>query len=124
MIETCSDLSSNVKRWRDGDMVLRWCAAGMLEAAKQFRRVNGFLHPPALRAALQAHVAEAVTPIEYNKRTPPEHNGLPPKFHGTRDNLPGTGHTCRDRLRDSCVQAGHRVAFATAVEWVARLGEK
>ncbi len=24
-------------------MALRWCAAGMLEAAKQFRRVNGHL---------------------------------------------------------------------------------
>ncbi len=31
-------------------MALRWCAAGMLEAAKQFRRVNGHLHLPALRA--------------------------------------------------------------------------
>ena len=27
--------------WRDGQMALRWCAAGMIEAAKQFRRVNG-----------------------------------------------------------------------------------
>jgi putative transposase len=67
MIEICRDHSSNVKRWRDGQMVLRWCAAGMLEASKQFRRVNGFMHLPALRKALQAHLAEAVTPIEYNK---------------------------------------------------------
>ena len=43
-------------------MALRWCAAGMGEAAKQFRRVNGFLHLPAVRAALEAHVSEAVTP--------------------------------------------------------------
>ena len=43
-------------------MALRWCAAGMLEAAKQFRRVNGYLHLPALRDALNRHVAEAVTP--------------------------------------------------------------
>ncbi len=48
--------------WRNGQMALRWCAAGMGEAAKQFRRVNGFLHLPALRAALEAHVSEAVTP--------------------------------------------------------------
>ena len=33
-------------------MVLRWIAAGMGEAAKQFRRVNGYLHLPALRVAL------------------------------------------------------------------------
>ena len=63
MIEICRDHSTNVKRWRDGDMVLRWCAAGMSEAAKQFRRVNGFLHLPALRAALEAHARSgAVTP--------------------------------------------------------------
>ncbi len=60
MLEICRDHSANVKRWRDGKMVLRWCAAGMLEAAKQFRRVNGFLHLPALRIALEARVAGAV----------------------------------------------------------------
>jgi putative transposase len=38
----------NVKRWRDGKMALR-CAASMVEAGKQFRRVNVHLHPPALR---------------------------------------------------------------------------
>ena len=62
MIEICRDHSTNVKRWRDGQMALRWCAAGMLEASKQFRRVNGFLHLPALRAALEAHVTKAVAP--------------------------------------------------------------
>jgi putative transposase len=41
MIEICRDHAANVKRWRDGQMVLRWIAAGMGEAAKQFRRVNG-----------------------------------------------------------------------------------
>ena len=39
-------------------MALRWCAAGLVEAGKQFRRVNGHLHLPALRTALQRHVAE------------------------------------------------------------------
>ena len=29
-------------------MALRWCAAGMVEAGKQFRRVNGHLHLAAL----------------------------------------------------------------------------
>jgi hypothetical protein len=32
-------------------MALRRCAAGMLEADHQFRRVNGHLHLPKLRAA-------------------------------------------------------------------------
>ncbi len=62
MIEICRDHATNVKRWRDGQMALRWCAAGMLEASKQFRRVNGFLHLPALRAALEAHVTGTVAP--------------------------------------------------------------
>jgi putative transposase len=57
MISISRDHSRNVKRWRDGQMALRWCAAGMVEASKQFRRVNGHLHLPALRAALERHVA-------------------------------------------------------------------
>jgi putative transposase len=65
MIEICRDHSSNVKRWRDGEMVLRWCAAGMSEAAKQFRRVKGYLHLPALRVALDAHAT--VTPTDYEQ---------------------------------------------------------
>jgi putative transposase len=53
MIEICREHSRNVKRWRDGTMALRWCAAGMLEADHQFRRINGHLHLPKLRAALE-----------------------------------------------------------------------
>jgi putative transposase len=60
MIEGCRDHAANVKRWQDGQVVLRWIAAGMGEAARQFRRVNGYLHLPALRAALDQTVA-AVT---------------------------------------------------------------
>jgi putative transposase len=47
----------NVKNWRNGTMALRWCAAGMIEAHGQFRRVNGHLHLPALRSALDEHLA-------------------------------------------------------------------
>lgn len=61
MIEICRDHSSNVKRWRDGQMALRWCAAGMGEAAKQFRRVNGHLHLPTLRTNLDTHANRPVT---------------------------------------------------------------
>ena len=56
MIEICRDHSKNVKRWRNGTMALRWCAAGMLEVGHQFRRVNGHLHLPKLRAALEAQL--------------------------------------------------------------------
>ena len=44
---------ANVKRWRDGQMALRWCAAGMVEAGKQFRRVNGHMHLRSLRDTLE-----------------------------------------------------------------------
>ena len=47
----------NVKRWRGGTMVLRWVAAGVLEAAKGFRRVKGCQDMPALVAALRARDA-------------------------------------------------------------------
>ena len=57
MISISRDHSRNVKRWRDGQMALRWCAAGMVEAGKQFRRVNGHLHLPALRAALDTDMS-------------------------------------------------------------------
>lgn len=57
MISIARDHSTNVKNWQNGTMALRWCAAGMIEASKQFRRVNGHLHLPALRAALDEHVA-------------------------------------------------------------------
>jgi putative transposase len=63
MIEICRDHAANVKRWQDGQMVLRWIAAGMGEAAKQFRRVNGYLYLPALRAALDATISD-VTPTK------------------------------------------------------------
>jgi putative transposase len=58
MISICRNHSSNVKNWQNGDMALRWCAAGLVEAGKQFRRVNGHMHLPTLRAALERHVGE------------------------------------------------------------------
>ena len=68
MISICRDHAKNVKNWQDGTMALRWCAAGMIEAGKRFRRVNGRLHLPALRTALGRHVAtENVGAIPHNE---------------------------------------------------------
>lgn len=67
MISICRDHARNVKRWRDGQMALRWCAAGMVEAGKQFRRVNGHLHLPKLRAALDAEITGTVTPAVHDE---------------------------------------------------------
>ena len=47
----------NVKRWHDAKMALRWTAAGMMEAAKGFRRLKAHKQLPLLRAALMAHQA-------------------------------------------------------------------
>ena len=66
MIEICRDHSVNVKRWESGTMALRWCAAGLFEAKKQFRRVNGHMHLRALRTALEEHVGVAVAPSNYS----------------------------------------------------------
>ena len=66
MISVCREHAGNVKRWRDGQMALRWCAAGMVEAGKQFRRVNGHLHLPTLRSALERQTAEPVGPVVHN----------------------------------------------------------
>ena len=44
----------NVKRWRSGTMVVRWLAAGILEATKGFRRLQGKPEMPKFVAALRA----------------------------------------------------------------------
>jgi putative transposase len=67
MIEICREHAKNVKHWQDGTMALRWAAAGMIEAGKQFRRVNGHLHLPALRAALERDIAQTVGTVVQNQ---------------------------------------------------------
>jgi hypothetical protein len=44
MIDIGRDIARKGKRWRDQDMALRWCAAGMTQARRQFRRINGHTH--------------------------------------------------------------------------------
>jgi transposase-like protein len=44
----------DVKRWRGGQMMLRWVAAGVLDAVKGFRRLKGQADMPRLVAALRA----------------------------------------------------------------------
>jgi putative transposase len=66
MISICRGHAKNVKRWRGGQMVLRWCAADMVEASSQFRRVNGHLHLSALRGSLKRHVAAETVRADCN----------------------------------------------------------
>src|SRR5487761_1259635 len=55
MISVARTVTGNVKRWRDGTMIVRWTAAGILEAEKQFRRINGFRDLQLLHIALEAY---------------------------------------------------------------------
>lgn len=55
MMGTVRRVCRNVKRWQNVDMALRWTAAGMMEAAKGFRRLKAHKQLPTLKAALAAH---------------------------------------------------------------------
>lgn len=45
-------LTNRVKRWRDGDMRLRWCAAGLLHTETRLNRIRGYRDVGALLASL------------------------------------------------------------------------
>jgi len=49
------EIGRRVKRWQSGTMVLRWTAAGVLEAERGFRKLAGYRAMPTLVAALRAH---------------------------------------------------------------------
>jgi transposase-like protein len=53
MIETVRRTSRNVKRWQSGEMCLRWTAAGMLEAERQFRKIIGYRDLAKLALAVE-----------------------------------------------------------------------
>jgi transposase-like protein len=54
LMGSCRRVTRNVKRWRGGEMILRWMAAGIVEAARGFRRLRGHAGMPQLAAALRA----------------------------------------------------------------------
>ena len=54
MIECVRRSARNVKRWQNGDMALRWTAAGMLEAERQFRRIIGYRDLAKLSIAIES----------------------------------------------------------------------
>jgi putative transposase len=64
MIECVRRSARNVKRWQSGDMALRWTAAGMLEAERQFRRIIGYRDLAKLAAAVEREVAQTVAPSQ------------------------------------------------------------
>ena len=105
MIETVRRVARNVKSWHNGDMCLRWTAAGMREAEAQFRRIIGHPDLAKLAVTVERDVAAkraADTPAK-TAHTPtataaPEvaaspardnftHRIAVAKFHGDRDIL-------------------------------------
>ena len=54
LISRTRHVKRNVKRWRGGEMMLRWVAAGILEAVKGVRRLKGYADMPTLVSALRA----------------------------------------------------------------------
>ena len=67
MIECVRRTSRNVKRWQSGEMALRWTAAGMLEAERQFRRIIGYRDLATLAVAIErdlAHTTSVASPAE------------------------------------------------------------
>jgi putative transposase len=53
MIGTVRHTSRNVKHWQNGDMCLRWTAAGMLQAETQFRKIIGYRDLAKLAVAVE-----------------------------------------------------------------------
>ncbi|HTX09521.1 MAG TPA: IS256 family transposase, partial [Solirubrobacteraceae bacterium] len=61
MIDTVRTTQRNVKHWSSGEMGLRWTAAGMLEAERQFRKVIGYTQLPQLAIAIERRLHLQVT---------------------------------------------------------------
>jgi putative transposase len=48
----------NVKRWKDGQMTLRWVASALSDASSRFRKLRGHRDMKSLLAALAAHIEQ------------------------------------------------------------------
>jgi putative transposase len=70
MIECVRRTSRNVKRWQSGEMGLRWTAAGMLEAERQFRKIIGYRDLATLVVAIEHEHTRATT------TTPTKESGI------------------------------------------------
>jgi hypothetical protein len=79
--------SRNVKRWQSGDMCLRWTAARMPEADRQFRRIIGYAK---LAVAIERQLDQTRAPPRPKGRYARHHIALTPgppsrRIHGDRD---------------------------------------
>ena len=91
----------NVKRWRDGEMGLRWTAAGMLEAEKQFRKVSAT--PSCRNSPSRPRISPPFpSPIPFRPRRP-----LPsqPRNHHTPDRHRNSTPSGRFSGRIQCIDS-------------------
>lgn len=62
LIESCfsrtEQLTGRVKRWRSGEMFLRWSGAALLFAEKGFRKVRGYRHLHQLSSSLKNQILD------------------------------------------------------------------
>ena len=96
--------AGTVKRWRDGQMALRWCAAGMSEAGKQFRRVNGHAHLPTLRAEFERESVEPLGPSCAMTK------GAQPNAHRTATEVP-RNLRCVRSIENACFWISHSMCM-------------
>ena len=62
LISIARTTTAHVKNWRDGEMRRRWCAAGMLEGERSFRRIKGHRELPAVTKKIRAHINKTSVP--------------------------------------------------------------
>jgi hypothetical protein len=126
MIDTVRTTQRNVKHWSSGEMGMRWTAAGMLEAEKQFRKGIGYTDLPRLAGRDRA----PTPPLPAQHRTDPGGRDRShyvtttpgpssPKFHGDRGKLaarrcPGLATLPRRVTVPACSET------ATSVGWGSR----
>ena len=93
-------------------MALRWCAAGMVEAGKQFRRVNGHPHLRSLRDTLE----RVTQPVGATR-----HDGKGPgrlKITGAAAEIPRTSeHPLIKSARPLKVAVGAQSRGVMGLEW-------
>jgi len=123
MIEIVRTTQRNVKRWSSGEMALRWTAAGMLEAEKQFRKIIGYRDLATLLIAIErerdrhrAHADAARTPTKEVTVTLTRDNPSPDRHRKStaRGTTSGAGGT--SERRQSGARSGRPRRRAAAAE--------
>jgi putative transposase len=62
------EMARRVRHWQSGTMILRWCAAGVLEAERSFRKVACYRSLAKLDATLRAHDAALDRGVDNRKQ--------------------------------------------------------